>query len=167
MLNPSLVALMPPDRILTLLHTTSTLPDMDDNTLFLTWNTYLAPHPELSVAFSNNKRFLSEIEGVGAFSEEQVIFCKNVGSDFGAADVMVAPNPDPQRTMLSLDLLRESLAQMVETALMACLSRGKKKLVVGGLCAGAIAPRRLLPVSVPWYGGDGVCPLEVTVFQRE
>ncbi|KAK8258558.1 hypothetical protein IWZ00DRAFT_541237 [Phyllosticta capitalensis] len=46
--------------ILTLLHTTSTLPDMDDNTLFLNWNTYLAPHPELSVAFSNNKRFLSD-----------------------------------------------------------------------------------------------------------
>ncbi|KAL1381873.1 hypothetical protein HDK64DRAFT_313517 [Phyllosticta capitalensis] len=161
--NPSLVALMPPDRYLTLSETTSTLPEMDDNTLFLTWNTYPAPHPELSAAFSNNTRFLSEMEGVGCFGEEQVVFCKNVGSNYGAADVMIAPNLDPQRMVLSLDPLGESLTEMLEMALMACISRGKKKLVVGGLCA---APRDLLPVSVPWYGGDGVCPFKVTVFQR-
>ncbi|KAK8167117.1 hypothetical protein IWX90DRAFT_434715 [Phyllosticta citrichinensis] len=168
--NPFAATLLGPDQALALEKTTPTLPDMDDDTLFLTWCAHPMPHPELRIAFAANERIHHEMGRLGPVQENEILYCRNVGSDFGAVDVMIAPRPRSLR--LSPALIRQRFAKAIQLALMACMSRRKKKLIVGGLFAGGIAVHpslglQALPISVPWYGGEGACPYEVTVYRKQ
>ncbi|KAK8152992.1 hypothetical protein BKA80DRAFT_321987 [Phyllosticta citrichinensis] len=112
---------------------TSDLPKLDNDTLFVTVvSPIITPNPELLACFPNNGRFLNEIKrsDMQNLDKSSAVLCENIGSKFGAADVLILPYD--QDLDSSASLFHHRVAKYLPIALTsACIAARRRWFSAG------------------------------------